>query len=105
MRSRTWRSASGNFDTRCGYLISVEDNAGRRGYGDCAPLAGTESGAQAKDWLREQRAGLTGLQTDAALAGLGAFGRGAHSPDETVELDLLPLVIKRTALLVYRLTR
>jgi glutamate carboxypeptidase len=42
---------------------------------------------------------------DAALAGLGAFGRGAHSPDETVELDLLPLVIKRTALLVYRLTR
>jgi glutamate carboxypeptidase len=42
---------------------------------------------------------------DAALAGLGAFGSGSHSPNETVELDLLPLVTKRTALLVYRLTR
>ena len=42
---------------------------------------------------------------DAALAGLGAFGSGAHSPNESVELDLLPLVTKRTALLVYRLTR
>ena len=41
----------------------------------------------------------------AALAGLGAFGSGAHSPNEEVELDLLPLVTKRTALLVYRLTR
>ena len=36
---------------------------------------------------------------------MGGFGRGAHSPDETIDLDLLPLVIKRTALLVYRLTR
>jgi glutamate carboxypeptidase len=42
---------------------------------------------------------------DAALAGLGAFGRGSHSPDEYMEPDLMPLVIKRTALLVYRLTR
>lgn len=42
---------------------------------------------------------------DAALAGLGSFGRGSHSPDEYTELDLMPLVIKRTALLVYRLTR
>ncbi len=42
---------------------------------------------------------------ESALAGLGAFGQGAHSPEETVDLDLLPLVIKRTALLVYRLTR
>jgi glutamate carboxypeptidase len=42
---------------------------------------------------------------ESALAGLGAFGDGAHSPEETIDLDLLPLVVKRTALLVYRLTR
>ena len=42
---------------------------------------------------------------DAALAALGVFGSGAHSPDEEIDLALLPLVIQRTALLVYRLTR
>ncbi|MDX1498698.1 MAG: M20/M25/M40 family metallo-hydrolase [Woeseiaceae bacterium] len=40
-----------------------------------------------------------------ALAGLGALGSGAHSPDETVELDSLPLAIKRAALLIYRSSR
>lgn len=38
-----------------------------------------------------------------ALAGLGALGRGAHSPDESLDLTSLPLAIKRAALLIYRL--
>jgi glutamate carboxypeptidase len=42
---------------------------------------------------------------DAGLAALGVFGRGAHSPNEEVDLSRLPLVIRRTALLIYRLTR
>ena len=42
---------------------------------------------------------------DSALAALGVFGRGAHSPEEEIDLALLPQVIKRTALLIYRLTR
>ena len=42
---------------------------------------------------------------DAGLAALGVFGRGAHSPDEDIDLESLPLVVQRTALLVYRLTR
>lgn len=40
-----------------------------------------------------------------ALAGLGPYGSGGHTPDERVDLDSLPLAIKRAALLIYRLTR
>ncbi len=40
-----------------------------------------------------------------ALAGLGAFGTGTHSPAETAELDTLPQQVARAAVLMYRLTR
>lgn len=40
-----------------------------------------------------------------ALAGLGVYGSGSHTVDEQVDLASLPLVIKRAALLIYRLTR
>ena len=40
-----------------------------------------------------------------ALAGLGAIGGGGHTPDEFLELDSLPLAIKRAAILIYRLSR
>lgn len=40
-----------------------------------------------------------------ALAGLGANGSGAHGPNERIDLESLPLQIKRAALLIYRLTR
>jgi glutamate carboxypeptidase len=40
-----------------------------------------------------------------ALAGMGAYGDGAHSPQEEVDLNSLPIAIKRAAILVYRLTR
>lgn len=39
------------------------------------------------------------------LDGIGASGSGAHAPGEFVELDSLPLLTKRAALLIYRLTR
>lgn len=37
------------------------------------------------------------------LAGLGALGSGGHTPNETLDLDTLPLAIKRAAILIYRL--
>jgi glutamate carboxypeptidase len=40
-----------------------------------------------------------------SLDGLGARGSGTHTPDETVDLDAMPMLIKRTALFLYRLTR
>jgi glutamate carboxypeptidase len=38
------------------------------------------------------------------LDGLGASGKGAHAPGETIHLGEYPSLIKRTALLLYRLT-
>jgi glutamate carboxypeptidase len=40
-----------------------------------------------------------------ALAGLGAFGTGGHTPNESLELDSMALAIKRAAILIYRLSR
>lgn len=40
-----------------------------------------------------------------ALAGLGPYGDGAHSPDERLDLSSLPIATKRAAILLYRLTR
>jgi len=42
---------------------------------------------------------------DAALAGLGAYGDGAHAPGETVELGNLDLIIARAAILMYRISQ
>ena len=39
------------------------------------------------------------------LDGLGAMGRGAHAPEESVDLTTLDEQIKRASLLIYRLTR
>ena len=39
------------------------------------------------------------------LAGLGLHGRGAHGPEETVDLDSLATATKRAAVLIHRLTR
>lgn len=41
----------------------------------------------------------------ACLDGLGASGRGAHAPGETINLKEYPTLTQRTALLIYRLTR
>jgi glutamate carboxypeptidase len=39
------------------------------------------------------------------LDGLGADGQGAHAPGESVELDTMPMLTKRAAVLIYRLAR
>lgn len=39
-----------------------------------------------------------------AIAGLGALGDGGHTPNESLDLNSLPLAIKRTAILIYRLS-
>lgn len=39
------------------------------------------------------------------LDGLGAPGKGAHAPGETINLREFPLLIERTAIMIYRLTR
>ncbi|MGB3775747.1 MAG: hypothetical protein WA951_10865, partial [Leeuwenhoekiella sp.] len=39
----------------------------------------------------------------AALDGLGTMGSGAHTPSETVNLNTIEALTKRTAILIYRL--
>jgi glutamate carboxypeptidase len=39
------------------------------------------------------------------LDGLGASGKGAHAPGEIINLNEYPKLIRRTALVIYRLTR
>lgn len=39
------------------------------------------------------------------LDGLGAPGKGAHAPGETINLKEFPKLVERTALMLYRLTR
>lgn len=39
------------------------------------------------------------------LDGIGASGSGAHAPGETVDLESLPKLTKKAAVLIYRLTR
>jgi glutamate carboxypeptidase len=41
----------------------------------------------------------------ACLDGLGASGKGAHAPGETMNMKEFPKLIQRTAILIYRLTR
>jgi glutamate carboxypeptidase len=66
-----------------GYGEVVSGNPGLRGAGDISYVA---------NYLN-------------CLDGLGASGRGAHAPGETINLKEYPKLIKRTALLIYRLTR
>ena len=39
-----------------------------------------------------------------ALAGIGAFGKSGHTPNESLELDSMALAIKRAAIVMYRLS-
>ncbi|MBT8069260.1 MAG: M20/M25/M40 family metallo-hydrolase [Gammaproteobacteria bacterium] len=39
------------------------------------------------------------------LAGMGAYGKGGHTPNESLDLDSLPVAIQRAAILIYRLSR
>ena len=41
----------------------------------------------------------------ACLDGLGASGKGAHAPGETMNIKEFPKLVQRTAILIYRLTR
>ncbi|MEO7393948.1 MAG: M20/M25/M40 family metallo-hydrolase [Chitinophagaceae bacterium] len=66
-----------------GYGEVKAGNPGSRGAGDISYVA---------DYL-------------ACIDGLGASGKGAHAPGETINLNEFPKLIKRAALIIYRLTK
>ena len=66
-----------------GYGEVVAGDPGQRGAGDISYIA---------NYLN-------------CLDGLGASGKGSHAPGETINLNEYPKLIRRTALVIYRLTR
>jgi glutamate carboxypeptidase len=72
-----------NVSVRLGYGEVKAGDPGARGAGDISYVA---------DYLD-------------CLDGLGASGKGAHAPGETIHLKEYPKLIHRTALLLYQLTR
>ncbi|MGI9139577.1 MAG: M20/M25/M40 family metallo-hydrolase, partial [Gemmatimonadaceae bacterium] len=78
-------------------LVAVYDTVSRAlGY---APVVGNDPGRRGAGDISFVAPILPGLD------GLGVFGRGAHSPYESVDLTSLPKQTARAALLMYRLTR
>ena len=39
------------------------------------------------------------------LAGMGAYGKNGHTPNESLELDSMPIAVQRAAILIYRLNK
>jgi len=39
------------------------------------------------------------------LAGMGAYGKGGHTPNESLDLDSMPIAVQRAAIMMYRLSR
>ncbi len=89
-----WRFAAYRLDKRCGWLIQLQDSAGRQAWGEAAPLPeiGTESLQQCHTWLHAALSGLRGQEPAKTLARLPAAEKSppaARCGLETALLDLL----------------
>ncbi|MCM8612171.1 o-succinylbenzoate synthase [Accumulibacter sp.] len=90
-----WLTAGASVGERCGWLLCLQDDSGRRGYGDCAPLPGSggENAPAAAQALRSLLPPLIGLTAPAALERLDPHGDCptpvARCAVETALLDLL----------------
>jgi glutamate carboxypeptidase len=77
------RQLTSDVNIALGYGPVYAGDPGKRGAGDISYIA---------DYLN-------------CLDGLGASGNGSHAPGETINLTEYPKLIRRTALMIYRLTR
>ncbi|MBI4512826.1 MAG: M20/M25/M40 family metallo-hydrolase [Gemmatimonadetes bacterium] len=78
-------------------LLRLLDRISRElGYGPVEPVDPARRGAADISFVASFVDGLDGL---------GVVGDGAHSPEEWVDLRSLPILTKRAALLIHRLTR
>lgn len=100
-----WATAAGGFSVRQGWLLRLESDDGRHGYGDCAPLpmTGTESLAEAENALRVQSRRIVGMRVEEALAALGGpAAAGAPAARCAVECALLDLLAQALHLPLHR---
>jgi len=82
---------------------------GNRQLSDMLSQVNQDLGREAMPILDVARRGAADISfvapyTD-GLAGMGAYGKGGHTPNESLNLDSLPIAIQRAAILIYRLSR
>ena len=85
--------------TEANYALLAELEKVNRslGYGDLKPLDPSKRGAADISFVAPH--------VDAALAGMGPDGHGAHSADEWLDLTSFTKTTTRAAIFIYRLTR
>ena len=82
---------------------------GNRQLRDMLSTINQDLGREAMPILDASRRGAADISfvapyTD-GLAGMGGYGKGGHTPNESLDLDSLPIAIQRAAILIYRLSR
>ena len=78
-------------------LLSIFDKVSRDlGFSAIVPFDPAKRGAADISFVAKDVDGLDGL---------GAMGEGGHSPEEDIDLESIPVLIQRAAVLIYRLTR
>lgn len=88
---------------------AMSPTEGNRQLSDMLSQVNQDLGREAMPILDAARRGAADISfvapyTD-GLAGMGAYGNGGHTPNESLDLDSLPIAIQRAAILIYRLTR
>ncbi len=88
---------------------SMPPTDGNRQLSDMLSSINQDLGREAMPILDASRRGAADISfvaphTD-GLAGMGAYGKGAHTPNESLDLDSIPIAIQRAAILIYRLSR
>jgi glutamate carboxypeptidase len=77
-------------------LLAVLDRVSRDlGYSAIVPFDPGKRGAADISFVAKDVDGLDGL---------GAMGKGGHSPTEDIDLETFPVLLQRAAILIYRLT-
>jgi len=82
---------------------------GNKKLSDMLSQINQDLGRQAMPILDAARRGAADISfvapyTD-GLAGMGAYGKGGHTPHESLDLNSIPIAIQRAAILIYRLSR
>ncbi len=88
---------------------SMAPTGGNRRLRDMLSSINQDLGREAMPILDASKRGAADISfvapyTD-GLAGMGAYGKGGHTPNESLDLDSIPIAIQRAAILIYRLTR
>ena len=103
-RNHPVTSAAISFEDRYPPMAPTDGNRRLQGLLSDINVALGRGEMPALDPARRGAADISFVAADVdGLAGLGALGSGGHTPNESLDLDTLPLAIKRAAILIYRL--